>query len=350
MWGDTDYIALFNISRFREVHLYVNTEDKESGTRILYLDIDPAKTNGKYAEFQTALESDETFPVHKGDVFFAILGEAHPANVDEASVKLDNLISYVAIYNDLRAGQTLKADPYNDSSALNNLRELIRVYDIVTVEEEGVIPELHFKHLSAIMRVTLRNETGEPLIKNTSELVFSYPTGDDCAFIFGFSYISVDKNENGEYYLLENFKAPEKRHPLNPTPPAETTTHTYEASLKINASEVLLEQGETYDFYVVAAPRIGELPIGNELTIDLYNNVIKSGYENSISEDGEKYSITIDNFNRAIEPGKRYWFNLTAVKEEVDGKVETKLMFTNEWKALHPDTSENQGETTPQTN
>ncbi len=337
-WSNTDYITVFNITRFRDMYS-INSENSEntSGdeTKMLYLDI--AKIDGKNAEFQTPSEYDADYPIRKGDVLFIILGAATPANPDIARVKTDNLISYLAVISDARASQKIVPNPETNPSALSHLNDQLRMYAIVTVEEDDVIPDFTFTHLSAIMRVTLRNETGKPLFDKNSDIVFSYPTGDNCAFIYGFSYVCVAQNDAGEYYLMENFKAPIESNP--------TTIHTYQATHKINYStassgpRVPLENGDTYEFYAIVAPTVGEQPIGKELIIDLYDGTASSygvpGY------DCEKYSITIDDFGRAIAPGKRFWFNLTAVREEVDGKTETKLMLTNAWKALHPEAAEN---------
>ena len=57
--------------------------------------------------------------------------------------------------------------------------------------------------------------------------------------------------------------------------------------------------------------------------------------------------MTLKGFNTIIKAGQRYWFNLTAVEE--DGK--NKLMFTSDWKKLHPDQEKEEGsETTPEPN
>ncbi len=102
----------------------------------------------------------------------------------------------------------------------------------------------------------------------------------------------------------------------------------------------------------MTTPRIGRPEIPQEViekfTIDVYDGVesgFYAGYENT-----SKYTITIDDFNRAIEPGKRYWFKLTACnekdgEEEVDDRSEGdntgkkkqadvyKLMLTSKWEA-----------------
>lgn len=98
-----------------------------------------------------------------------------------------------------------------------------------------------------------------------------------------------------------------------------------------------LRNGQTYELYAIVPPRIGAKPNsgekfkGDKFIITLYDGV-ESGY--GVYDDVEKYQITIPNFNTEIEPGKRYWFKLTACKE--DG--EAKLMFTSQWNALHPAT------------
>ncbi len=327
-----DYITLFNITNFADNHLDVNKE-----TPVLEVD----EINGKQATF-TSISDYPDFSVKTGDILLAVLSFCTPANIEATRENLGNAVSFQAgsyLYD-----QKIVEDPDTNILALRHVHMMMHMYDIVKVEEDGVIPELHLKHLSALFRVTLRNETGKNLFDDVSELVFEYPTGDDCVFIYGFNYLSVAGNETEGFYLKENFKAPEKRHPLNPTPPDSTVTHSYKATHRINQPSnispgIPLENGKTYELYAVVTPRIGPTLTGNEFTINLYNNGAESGYGKF--ESCVKYSITIDNFNIPIEAGKRYWFNLTAVNEEEGGP---KLMFTRDWLAKHPDQAENQGE------
>lgn len=344
-WTDDDCITLFNITKFADFHAH------NTAPLLMINNINGIKAEFEFDPSTAAQKADgEKFfsIMEPGDVIFAILGAAGSADPDtEYDNDFGNGISCYMGSN--WYSQNIVENPKDTSFyGLYHVHKMMRMYDIVEVKEKGVVPDLHFKHLSAIMRVTLRNETGSPLFTKSSDLVFSYNTGDDCAFIYGFSYFSVVKGDDADgYYLKENFKAPEKRHPLNPIPPQKTVTHTYRAIHKVNMSSsgVPLKNGETYDLYAVVAPRIGYKLTGSEgLDIELYNNGAETAY--GVYEDCEKYSIKIEDFNMPIEAGKRYWFNLTAVKEE-DG--ETKLMLTSEWLKRQADKAENQGgETTPE--
>ncbi len=324
-----EWITVFNLTKFSEFHLHYNAPllkiDSIDGIKATFaLDPDTEEERITGEKFLSMMEP--------GDIIFAILGAAGSNDLADASGS-DNLISYFAgshLYD-----QSITEDP-TKPSALYFMHQMIRMYDIAKVGEDKQLPELHFKHLSAIMRVTLRNETGGPLFTKPSDLVFEYNTGADCCFIYGYSKISVEGNETDGFYLKENFKAPEERHPLNPTPPDTTTYLVNKVTHKINEmnQKTTLANGDTYELYAVVAPRIGYALSGDSLNIHLYDGV-ESGYGKY--DDCFKYSITIKDFNIPIEAGKRYWFNLTAVKEENEGETVTKLMFTSEWKAAHPE-------------
>ncbi len=356
---EDDYIKLFNITRFSETHY-----DKII-TPYLYL----TDISGKTATFES-LTNYSGFPVKKGDILLAVQGFADPANKEDVAEGSTNVISYEAassLYD-----QKIVNDP-TSYTALSHMYFMLHMYDIVKVEEDDVIPDLHFKHFNAIFRITLQNQTGNPLFIGPSEMVFTASSQERTAFIYGFNYFSVVGNETDGFYLQENFKVTPPRHPLNPTKPAETTVLSHKTTHKINISDkdrIPLNDGETYEFYAVLTPRIGER-IGNtetidKLTIDVFSNGAESGYYEyyDTPEKGkpDRYTITIDDFNRPIEPGKRYWFNLTATNEAI--KVDTKeyddndnetgtitqydaykLMFTSEWNALHPNTNNNGGNT-----
>ncbi len=328
---DRDCITLFNISKFKEFHLTYTAP-------LLFI----GKIDGIKAEFNLKPDNDDEKAageefyriMEPGDVIFAILRSAGSCDLADAQ-GADNLISYFA--GSTFFDQKIVENP-TTTTALRHVNQMMRMYDIVTVEEKGKLPELQFKHLSAIMRVSLRNETGGPLFTKPSDLTFDYPTGNEGTFVYGFSKISVEGNETEGYHLKENFKNVVDRHPLNPTPPDSIVVYSSKATHKVNemSQTYTLADGDTYELYAVVAPRIGKTLTGDSFTISLYDGV-ESGFGKY--DDCKRYSITINNFNIPIEAGKRYWFSLTAVKED-DG--ETKLMFTSEWKALHPEKEENQ--------
>lgn len=197
-------------------------------------------------------------------------------------------------------------------------------------------------------------------------MVFTAYSKSMTAFIYGFKYFAVVGNENKGFHLEENSKETPKRHPLNPTKPDTTTVVSHKAIHQINKSTTNrkpLYDGETYEFYAVVTPRIGgpkySLEEVDKLTIDVFNDGSESGYY--LNNNIDRYTITIDNFNRKIEPGKRYWFKLTATDEAM--KVETdeyddndiatgkkeidayKLMFTSEREKKQKEKENNSGNT-----
>ncbi len=320
-WIDEDYITVLNVTKFEEFHL------KETAPTLM---IDMQKTVGSKAKFVSDPITDEEAKrnelffsmIEQGDIILAFLGQCVAAQLSEGVEGSVNVFSYqtASVYD----YQTIISEPEkNQNSALNHMHNMMHMYDIVKVEEDGVIPDLHFKHLSAIIRITLRNETGGPLFTEPSEINFTYPTGDDCSFTYAISRFSVLGDEETGYYLKENLKQ------------NETNFISNDCSHFVNHnqnSRIPLPSGETYELYAVIPPRIGNQLKGDTFFIDIYDSGAKSGYGKE-GYDIVKYSIEIPDFNIPIEPGKRYWFNLTATKEN----DEPKLMFTNEWKKAHPE-------------
>ncbi len=316
---ESDYIKLFNISRFEETHYKMETP---------YLEI--SDISGKTATFESLTEYPD-FPVKAGDVLLAVQGIANPANLNYVAAGSSNIISYQAsssLYD-----QKIVENP-TSYTALPHMYFMQHMYDIVKVEEDDIIPDLHFKHMNAIFRVTLQNKTGKPLFTKPSDIVFTTSSEDKSTFIFGYNYFSVVGYEENGFHLEENFK----------TQNEETTWLSNKATHKINeknVEKIPLYDGDAYEFYAVVTPRIGRPEIPQEViekfTIDVYDGVESGFYEGY--EDTSKYTITIEDFNRAIEPGKRYWFRLTACNE-IDGTEEVKdqkqapvykLMLTSKW-------------------
>lgn len=347
---DGDYITLFNITKFSEFH-------QSHLAPLLYID----SINGQQAEFvyEPTDDGDYFFKLMEpGDIILAVVREAHSGNLADCKEGSTNVISYEAasqLYD-----QQIVENPTTET-AMRHVHMMTHLYDVVKVGADTVIPDLHFKHMCAIFRVTLQNQTGKPLFSNVSEMVFTAPSEDMRTFIYGFNYFSVAGNETDGFYLKENFKVAPPRHPLNPIAAPETVVHSHKATHRINQSannRIPLKDGATYEFYAVVTPRIGER-IGNtetikELTIDVFDSGAESGYYENM--DVDRYTITIHNFNTAIEPGKRYWFKLTATNEEVEvdvneydendnvigttKRVDHRLMFTSEWNAKYNPSSE----------
>ncbi len=357
-WTKQDYISIINISQFEELHT------KAGEVLMVIKNIDGIKADfvPDYIDDDDEAAGKHFFEVTKpGDTILAIFGVANPADLAEAVEGTTNLISYFA-------GSNWTAQKIVDSpttyNALTHVHDMMRMYDIVKVDENGKIPELHFKHLNAIIRITLQNQTGVPLFGKMSEVVFSTSPDDIDTFIYGFSYCSVETNDVGESYLKENFKKIPERHPLNPTAPDTTQYVLPMTSHIINRyGGATLNDGDTYELYAIVSPRIGHSDVSDKFTIDLYDGV-ESGFYAGY-EDASKYTISIDNFNRAIEPGKRYWFRLTATdiidrQEEIEIVVKDdngqnskskklvdvkKLMFTSEWTDKYGNKNNNSEET-----
>lgn len=328
---DKDYIYLFNITRFADYHMKY---------RAPMMFIDPESIDGLNATFSydtddaDEIADNERFEASKqpGDLILAILGAASASNLDEIEGE-DNWLS--CFVGSTQYDQKISADPGKDTtSPLEHINMMLHMYAFAKVGEDGKISDLNFKHMSSIFRVSLHNETGSPLFTGPTDLTFEYPTApNDSCFIFGFSKFCVEGNDMDGYYLKEKFKAPEERHPLNPTPPDTVIYVTKKVTHKVNekSQPAVLESGKSYELYAVVTPRFGNQSKGDKFTINLYTGV-ESGY--GVNDDVEKYSITINDFNKVIEPGLRYWFNLVACK---DDKGNPTLMLYSEWKALHPD-------------
>ncbi len=340
-----DYVTLFNLSKFSEFHYSHNAP-------MMYLD----NVDGKQAEFKyfsessVHLEDDTEFfkIMQPGDIILAMVCMAHAGLANECAPEYDHVISYEAL--SCLYDQKIVENP-TTASAMKHVHMMMHMYDVVKVDEKGEIPDLHFKHMCSIFRVTLQNKSGKNLFSGPSDIVFTAYSKDMSAFIYGFNYFSVAGNENDGFHLEENFKVTPPRHPLNPTKPAETVWLSHKTTHKINeksADKIPLKDGETYEFYAVVTPRIGgpkfTPEVVDSLTIDVYDGV-ESGYYAYGNVD--RYTITIPDFNRKIEAGKRYWFKLTATDKDVavdvneyddndnvigtKKKMDHKLMFTSEW-------------------
>lgn len=330
-WTSEEFISILNITKFRDYHT------KNAGP-ILY--VDEEKIDGDEAPFlypdklsdETRAEYDNFFSLlDPGDVVLVVLGGANPTDISNViDQEVGNVMSYEAIST--LYDQKIYSNPVSDYHTLKHMHMMTKMYDVVKVEEKGKVPKVHFKHMSAMFRVTLTNQTGGDLFTKPTDLTFHYPLPQDSAFISGFSYFSVYGNDTDGYYLKENFKKYDD-HGNRAIFVTDKVTH------KINEKSQpdSLRNGQTYELYAIVPPRIGAKPNsgekfkGDKFIITLYDGV-ESGY--GVYDDVEKYQITIPNFNTEIEPGKRYWFKLTACKE--DG--EAKLMFTSQWNALHPAT------------
>lgn len=262
-------------------------------------------SDGKRAEFESVESVDSTFKVEEGDVILTMYGETlRKYNSDSITLDARNIFTYV-VGTEANKPQIIVKNP-NDSS-LCYMADNLKMYDMVTVVKDDEIPDLHFKHLSALMRVTLRNETGGYLYP--TKLEFKYP--ETKSFFNTTMYFSVDSDtlkvyDNGEFYNGSAVYTDNVGTTIN------TKTGTDDAGDSI-------ANGESYELYLSTVPRMGNDKKGDSLEIHI---IAKHDTNNP-------YSITIPNFKTAIEAGKRYWFDLTAI---ITPEGKRKLMLTSEWK------------------
>ncbi|MDE6808160.1 MAG: hypothetical protein K2I98_06865, partial [Prevotella sp.] len=324
MWNQRDMIYLFNLS---------NLSKETKITRYYIKELDDS--NRKSAEFtffepeddyDRQMYATEPLSVNAGDMILAVYGEVSRYKEGWIEKYKDVFAYYVG--TEENKPQFIVENP-NDGS-LSYMKDNLKMYDVVKADDNGQIPDLHFKHLSALMRVTLHNETGEDLY--LTKLEFKYPTktetGEDgiSSFFNTTMYFSVNDDMSLKVYDDNEFFGSSK-------------PYTDNIGTTINGKQGTTDKGESipnggsYELYLSTVPRIGNNSKGDSFTI----HVIKDHK----TDLGYPYSITLDNFNTVIEAGKRYWFDLTAVGTE---KGERKLMLTSEWKKLQ----NGQGTTTPE--
>ena len=291
-----DYIALYNVSRFSE-YPYEGIQ------------LDVTKIDGRNAIFESLPTNVE---IKAGDILFVNYGATGIKYGPDSIHYDDRNVFSIVVGSEANKPQYIVKNP-NDS-CLAYMHDNLRMYDIVTVIEDDSIPDLHFKHLSAIMRVSLRNETGKYIYP--TKLEFKYPgTG---SFFNTTLYCSVDTTLSSGlkvYTEDEFFKGSEPY-----TDNIGTTINGKNGTIDVGDS---ITPGQTYDLYLTTVPRINNEQVGNSLTIDLTKR----------HDTDHPYTITLDGFNVPIQAGKRYWFNLTAVEEEGTNK----LMLTNKWLEAHPE-------------
>lgn len=301
MWDDDDWITVFNVSRLSECPKGV--------------ELAAVKINGNSAVFESAVSVDSSFQVKAGDIIFVNYWETKRKYSSTTTLDERNIFT-IGVGTEENKPQILVQNPTD--SSLSYMKNNLKMYDIVTAVEDDKIPDLHFRHLSAIMRVTLRNETGKYIYP--TKLEFKYPGTE--SFFNTTLYCSVDtasSNKSGLKVYTDN----EFYNGSNPyTDNIGTTINGKNGTKDIGDS---IPPGKTYNLYLSTVPRIENNVKGNSLRIDLIKR----------HDTDHPYSITLEGFNIAIEAGKRYWFNLTAVEEN----GENKLMLTSDWKAQHSEQS-----------
>lgn len=288
-----DFITIYNVTKLNcpeGVELEI--------TKIL-------SDDGKCAEFESVESVDSTFRVEEGDVILAMSGNLR--RYQEGSVdSLKNVFTY-DVGTEANKPQMIVENP--DDSTLNYMKNNLKMYDIVRAVEGGQIPDLHFKHLSALMRVTFRNKTGEDLY--LTKLEFKYP--DTESFFNTTLYFSVESDETGDSLkVYDNGELYSGSLPY--TDNIGTTINGKDDTTDIGD---VIRNGESYELYLSTVPRIGNGRTGKEFTIHVIEN----------HDTNNPYAIILNDFDTVIEAGRRYWFDLTATEDR-------KLVLTSEWEKL----------------
>lgn len=302
MWNLGDEIFLFNLSNLKD-------NPKEAVYCINNLN-DSDRKNAEFEFDGDSLAGHATDPlsVKKGDIIIAANGELLRYQ-DGVTVNGKDVFT-MSLGTEANKPQWI-IENLDDKSSLDEslsfMKYNLRMYDIVTAVEDGKIPDLHFKHLSALLRVTLRNATGDDLY--FTKIEFKYP-GTESFFNTTMIFSVVNDDSLKVYDDGEFYKETDKIY----TDKIGTTV-----SGKIGTADAggSIRNGESYELYASTVPRIGNAQKGDSFEIHLTRK----------HDTDNPYSITLHNFDTVIEAGKRYWFDLTATP---DGK----LMLTSEWKKL----------------
>lgn len=259
MWNDDDVITVYNI-----------TQNDATGTVFNIGNI-----NGNNADFT----AKDGFTADANDILIALYGNDITYNSATSRVEISNTTT-----------QQVKTKNRGDED-LKHLQKDIKMYDILKVDSEGNIPELHFKHLSALMRLTVYNTKEESITLN--KIAFSY--GINGTFVDK-ANLSIDKTS----LELEAFSG--------------VGNDTWSADMNIE-----LAPHETYDlfFAVLSSGRV----VGSDDNLNIHFNGDKNLY------------INIEGFQEIkILPGYRYWFDLTLTD---DGLKETSKLGDYYW-YYHP--------------
>ena len=309
-----DWISLFNVSRLEQT-------PSNGGIKLEVTNI-----NGRSATFQSVGSVNPDIEIKAGDILFLNYWETTARQVYSGSnlVYHPNKVFSMSFGTESNKPQYIVKDPYSDSY-MSYMQGNLRMYDIVTVVEDDKIPDLHFRWLSAIIRITIQNETGHDIYPTKIEV--EYPGTE--SFFNTTLYCSVDTEASNESGLIIHDDYAKEDYEFYKGSVAYTDKIGTTINGKIGTEDAgeAICTGDSYDLYLSTVPRIGNTIRGeNGLNIHLV--------EEHQTDSEKTYSININNFDVPIEAGKRYWFYLTAVEEE-DGT--RKLMLTSDWLKAHPD-------------
>lgn len=305
MWNDKDWFTLFNITRLNEC---------PEGAELEAIKISEDR---KTAIFETVSSVKPNLSIRKGDTIFVMSGQVlryykkdsyGQAILDEVGKEIfdERKIFTIPIGAEANKPQPVLINP-NDES-LSFMKENLIWYDIVTVEDDGIVPDLHFKHLSAIMRITVHNESGKDLYPTKLELLYNTNSQQsnsedgidrNPSFFKTAMYCSIIGSASGGI----GFKLYDTNDIYRGSQP-----YTYSIGTTINSKDGTndtgesIRNGETYEFYITAVPRIDNDSKGEAITISL----------TVFHDTDHQYSLTLHDFYQVINAGKRYWFNVTA--------------------------------------
>lgn len=292
-----DYIAVYDISKIKS-----------------YLDdvqLDVIQIDGRTAIFETLQSVPSGFKIEAGDTLFVNYFDTDIIHYSDGSVDPRKIFEIV-VGTEANKPQYIVANP---TDSMQYMQFNLKMYDIVVATEDEKIPDLHFRPLSAIIRITLRNETDKYLYP--TKLECSYP--ETQSFFNTTLYCSVDPDPTNisglkVYTEKEFFKGSD--------PYTDNIGTTINGKIGTKDAGDSIPPGKTYNLYMSTVPRIGNKQKGDKFSISLITN----------HDTNHPYTITIDGFDTAIEAGQRYWFNLTAVEEDTIRK----LVYTKEWLDQHP--------------
>lgn len=307
VYEENDYIALYNVSRLSQC--------PPEGVQL-----DVTEIHGRSAVFETVDEVDSKLEIKTGDIIFVNYGATLLQQNSDLSYDNRKIFKILYAGTESNKPQIIVSDP-TDEAYMSYMQGNLKMYDIVTVIEDNKIPDLHFKHLSAILRITLRNETGKDLYP--TKLEFKYPGTE--SFFTTVIYCSADALSPGGLKVYTDNEFYNNSNPY--TDNIGTTINTKDGTTDTGEA---IPPGKTYDLYLSTVPRIENKQTGSSLSIHLIKN----------HDTDHPYTITLDGFNMVIEAGKRYWFNLTAVEEG----GENKLVLTSDWLDQHPEQDTTSGE------
>ena len=301
-----DYIALANVTRLDQF------KNNSGG-----LELNVTKIDGRSATFESVESVSEDIEIKKGDVLFVNYWDMSIRQITDAGDFDPRKIFTLYFGTEANKPQYIVEHP--DDEYMSYMQGNLRMYDIVTVEEDDVIPDLHFKWLSALIRVSLRNETGHDIYPTKLEV--NYP-GAECFFNTTlYCSVAEESTDNNGLVIYTD-----KEFYGDSEPYTDHIGTTLNGKIGTQDAGEAIKNGDTYDLYLSAIPKINNTVTGTE---GLNISIVEEHQTNSEMT----YSINVSEFDKPVEAGKRYWFNLTAVEE--DGV--RKLIYTSEWLKDHPE-------------